>query len=104
MMGRSYIPLPIRCDVAECTIVDAILHIDKTIGRIRWNYELHVSTNKLASAKRLLQELAAKYLNNPLAPYINLIEEPNFDTEEWCIVAVSLLNPLNIAAVGSEGA
>lgn len=50
-------------------------------------YRLYVHPVKLLEARNRARECVALALNNPFAPYISIIETPEFEEGEWCLEA-----------------
>lgn len=50
-------------------------------------YTLYVHSVKLLEALNLSKRLMCQTKANPFAPYINIVETPEFDEGEWCLEA-----------------
>jgi hypothetical protein len=50
-----------------------------------WVYTLRVSKEAFVSTRTLARELAAQVVDNPFAPYLNLLIDPSYVGGEWSI-------------------
>lgn len=93
----SYQSLPINCDLAESSLIEAALLIGPS-----FTYELRVAEEAAFGARKLVRDLHAAADRNPFKPWINVVEDDEFYPTEWCIYAVDGENQL-WTAVGSPG-
>ena len=93
-MNKHYQPLPTNCNVASTSLVEAALRVGPS-----FIYTLTVHQHEILSVSRMLKAFQAVYLENPFAPYLNLVAaDPaqNFKPYEWMLSA-------NGKACGAEG-
>ncbi len=81
-----------ECDLSQTTLEEAANRLGPS-----FTYELRVNETQLPYARRLLRTMGADTMNHPFAPYINLVTQPGYRTDEWSIHA-------NDRGYGSEGA
>lgn len=88
----QYQALNIGMDVSEYSIEEAAQIIGPSFV-----YELRINPLAVLTVRNFLKRWCADTEEHPLSPYINIIPEPDFGRDEWCLSA-------NGKSAGSKGA
>lgn len=78
----EYSPLPTKCSISRTSLERCALQLGPSFV-----YNLYVHPIRLLEARNRARECIALAINNPFAPYINIVETPEFDEGEWCLEA-----------------
>lgn len=86
-MGAVTAKLSVNCNVSECSIREAAEYLEAMLGHPVRTYTLTVDYSRLAEHRQLLKRMQARYIDNPLAPYINILgtDKPMGSKEGWTL-------------------
>ena len=79
-------------DLSEVSLEEAVQRIQGPNV-----FDLHVNPNDRLQSKKLLKQIGAQTVNNPMSPYINLVLDERLEWGDWFLT-------YNGKAVGSKQA
>lgn len=82
---------PTPCNVSTTSLTEAAAYLGPAFV-----YELRANPFHTVWLKGLLKRIGADTQDNPLSPYINLVQDNSYDQDEWSLHA-------NGKSMGTEG-
>lgn len=70
------------CDFSEFALQEAARKLGPSFV-----YEMRVSSRELLEARALLKRHLCSVVDNPLAPFVSLVEDASYKTFEWSLAA-----------------